>query len=132
MIRKLIVLAVIASFALMPTGASATHQSSGWANATSDASTNDYFFSSDICSTEAEAYTWLRQAGGAFTSARMTPATGAVIQEFDAFGNTAFGQAYFHDAAGTEAFEFGFEGMLKCESESVAVVTGTWTLGLRI
>ena len=128
MLRKLIVLAVLASFALLPTGATAQETLQFRANATGDAATNLWFFSSPTCSTDAIAFTWLDQGVADFTaSGDITPTAGAVDQEFEAFGNEVYGEVYFD--GGDEAFEVGFFGTLQCLSETEAFVWGTWDWG---
>ena len=130
MLRKLIVLAVVASFALIPVGATAGHQEQGRATASGDAGSNEYFFSSDTCSTDPQGFTWLRQAGSDVNATgAMTSASDSIIQEFDATGGVVYGELYFQNADETSAFEIGFEGELGCESDTVATVTGTWDWG---
>jgi hypothetical protein len=127
--RKLALLLIVLSFALMPFATSAQSAQSVNVQATGLPDTNEYFYSSEGCNTSADSETYMYRGGPSYTAYGISPTSGAVYEEFNAIGTWAFGKAYFFQEGSNEAFEFWFEGTLTCLRDGSAFVQGEWTFG---
>jgi hypothetical protein len=129
-IRKTLALVVLLTLVVMPaSGVDAATSQPVKVYATGNPMTNWYYYSSDRCSTNSDAVTYMHRGGPSFSAAGISPTSGTVYEHFDTVGSSAWGKTYFfRESAGT-AFDFYFEGALQCYSPTYGVVRGQWTFG---